>query len=68
MEREYARMESVVAAARKGQDFIQRQCALLGEISEQRQAFYAKYQSQIELAQTRMSELKEQAREMRATA
>lgn len=57
MEREYARMESVVASASKGQQSL-RPRGSNGEYSQFQQECYAKYQSQIETAQTRMRELK----------
>lgn len=62
MEREYARMESVVASASKGQQSM-RPRGSNGEYSQFQQECYAKYQSQIEAAQKRMRELKALAQE-----
>jgi len=63
MEREYARMESVIASASKGQQSLR---PVNGEYSQFQQDCYATYQSQIEAARTRIEQLKEKAREMRA--
>jgi galactokinase len=62
IEREYARMESVVASASKGQQSM-RPRGSNGEYSQFQQECYAKYQSQIEAAQKRMRELKALAQE-----
>jgi hypothetical protein len=64
MEREYARMESVIASASKGQQSL-RPRGSNGEYSQFQHECYAKYQSQIEKAQTRMRELKALAQETR---
>ncbi len=64
MEREYARMESVIASASKGQQSM-RPRGSNGEYSQFQQECYARYQSQIEAAQTRMRELKALAQEAR---
>ncbi len=63
MEREYARMESVIASASKGQQSLR---PINGEYSQFQQDCYATYQAQIQAAQTRINQLKEDAREMRA--
>ena len=62
MEREYARMESVIASASKGQQSM-RPRGSNGEYSQFQQECYARYQTQIEVAQTRMRELKASAQE-----
>ena len=67
MEREYARMESVIASASKGQQSM-RPRGSNGEYSQFQHECYATYQAQIEAAQTRINQLKEVAREMRAEA
>lgn len=63
MEREYARMESVIASASKGQQSLR---PVNGAYSQFQQDCYATYQAQIQAAQTRINQLKEDAREMRA--
>lgn len=65
MEREYARMESVIASASKGQQSL-RPRGSNGEYSQFQQECYATYQAQIQAAQTRINQLKEVAREILA--
>ena len=65
LQREYTRMQSVVASASKGQEFISRQLHLLRDSDiltdsyrASKQADYAKYQAAKDRANARIIELK----------
>lgn len=70
MEREYKRMRSVIASARKGQEFLQRTLSILEngnstiltpEYRQKKADEYAKYQGFIDRANNRITELKREA-------